>query len=903
MEIDTVDNTSLPEHDTPLPKPSRRPLTTEEYETIGFISAFAGRTALFAYLGVQCACSWRAYIIYKVLGWILTSWLRSILMAVWFFFQVMAMPATARMTKIVIDARFDVLPWSTALWEVFWCLVGIAPWSFAVWVVYDFVPDLGLYGVQKMVMVKVYGASTYLVPIAILVFLLTKQAPERSNDMLDRCGVLLKRLLERCVGLLLAAMEWLVRSQIFGVLVKLIYVRNGFLVKGRRRWQRRTLQTLRADLAPDMPFRAAYQYDAVQEGRFRLLRVKRPWDMIPFECDLVTFDLDAEIPEYTAVSYAWGPDPARPKALGVNGRRLQVTESAYQVVHDLTPEKGERYIWVDFICINQEDVIERANQVKRMGLIYAKASQVTIILNTVTPVDYGDSDRVAHHLNKLNANLKRSTWKLDEQVAYFQKVGTYRVSVGWEVLTRLFQREYWTRAWIVQEIAMAQKIIVVYGDNELPWNDIASFARAFRNPDNNTALDVMGTMFGGGSVPLSYIMKILQIDNMREAYRADGVDILDLLFHGWQFNATDPRDNIFAFQGLTREELPLGIQPNYQQSVLDLFLNVTYFLMGRNDRPLWFLKLAGRGFGDRSIHSRYCSLEDEELPSWVPNWSEVALKGQLFPIALPQFDPGIIDIDPTGKILLLEAVSYDTIVATVAHPMMKDVPRIIALELKGDMTKRLLDMGKDFKALHEAFARFVPEPYPTGTSREEILWRVLLGETSSDPDLVAYNTRSWALLSKQADFLDKLVPHAPDQLIAPTAMPQTLEDVKIKLAEYMMSCSDSEALRNYGEEYVKLLGEDMFKASTSFTAGMGRHSAGRNIAFTRRGHVVLVPPLAREGDEVSYLAHGETPFILRAMGSQGDRKLYELVGDSYVHGVGWDDFEAGKEVLRPIAIA
>lgn len=276
------------------------------------------------------------------------------------------MSGTVRMCKVVFEARCDVLPWGTAVWEVFWGFVGIAPWSVAVWVVYNFVPDLGLFGTPKLVMERAYGMSTYIVPTAILLFVLTKQAPGWWKGMLDRC-----------VKLVLASLEWFVRSPIFGLLMKLLYVQNGFLIESRRRWQRRTLQTVRADLAPDLPLRAAYQYEPVKEGYFRLLHVRRPWDMTPFECELVVFDLDAEIPEYTAVSYAWGPDPARPKAIGVNGRRLQVTESAYQVVHDLTPEKGERYIWVDFICINQEDVIERASQVKRMGPIYAKASQVT----------------------------------------------------------------------------------------------------------------------------------------------------------------------------------------------------------------------------------------------------------------------------------------------------------------------------------------------------------------------------------------------------------------------------------------------------------------------------------------------------------------------------------------------
>lgn len=454
---------------------------------------------------------------------------------------------------------------------------------------------------------------------------------------------------------------------------------------------------------------------------------------------------------------------------------------------------------------------------------------------------------------------------------------------------------------------MAQKLVVVYGDNELPWEEIAGFAHAFHNPDNNSALDVLGTMFGGGSIPLSYIMKILQIDNIRAAYGAGGLDIHDLLFHGWQFNATDPRDNIFAFQGLTREEIPSGIQPNYQQSVLDLFLNVTYLQMVRTDRPLWFLKLAGRGFKDRSIHSRFCSLKDEELPSWVPNWSEVTLRAQYAPLDLPQFGPELLDIDPTGKLLLLEAVSYDTIVHTTAHPMIKGAPTTIALELQPDMLKRVLDIGKDFKALHEAFAQFVPTPYPTGTPREEVLWRVLLGETTSDPDTVAYNTRCWTILGKQAEFLGTIAPHAPDSLVAPAAMPQTLPDVQNKLAEYLMSGVDTEALRTYEGKYEEFLGADLFKASTSFMAAMGRHSAGSKIAFTKRGLVVLVPPLAREGDEVSYLVHGETPFVLRGVSGEeavhGDRRVFELVGDCYVHGVGWDDFEAGREELRPIAIA
>lgn len=183
---------------------------------------------------------------------------------------------------------------------------------------------------------------------------------------------------------------------------------------------------------------------------------------------------------------------------------------------------------------------------------------------------------------------------------------------------------------------------------------------------------------------------------------------------------------------------------------------------------------------------------------------------------------------------------------------------------------------------------------------------MLLGETSSDADTVASNARCWALQERQASVFAELAAHIPDVFAAPEATNQTLAGIQAKIAESMSSSEETEALRIIGEKFAKLHGEDTVKANTSFVAAIGRHSTGRKIAFTKRGHVVLVPPLAREGDEVSYLAHGETPFVLRRVsgdaGSHGEREVFELVGDCYVHGVGWDDFEAGREWLRPIAI-
>lgn len=626
------------------------------------------------------------YIKYKVLGWILPSRVRSVIMTVLFLGEVIDMQETKRLGAVLVEARHDVLPWRTGAWQMFWGTAGIVPWSLAVWGVYNYMPELGLFSTPVMIIDKLSDKIWFAMAGVLLLFAMAKQGPGWSRLVLGWCGRATQVVMERFV-----------RTPIFGVLVRLVHVHDGILIEGRRKSERRGLKTLRPEQAPELPYRAAYQYQALKEGCFRLLRVRRLWVLAPLECELVIFDLDAKIPEYTAVSYAWGPDPARPKAISVSGKRLQVTESAYQVVHDLTPEKGERYIWVDFICINQEDMIERASQVRLMGRIYAEASQVNVILNTVTPVDCDDSDRFVHHLNKLNAQLERSTMASAEYIAHYRKIGTSPSSPGWQALVSLFKREYWTRAWIVQEIVMAQKLVVVYGDNELPWEEISKFAKAFQDPENNSALDGMGFMFSGGSIPLTNIMKITQISNIRDAYRAGGLDMQELLYLGWQFKATDPRDNIFAFQGLTRERIPQDIQPNYQQSALDLFLNAAIFQMKSSDRPIWFLSLAGQGFGDRSIQSRFCSLEDHTLPSWVPNWSHGTLRSQFALLNLPRYEPKSIGIDPTGRVLYVEAISYDTIVHIAAQPIIANVPATLALELPPDALKRILDVGKDFE--------------------------------------------------------------------------------------------------------------------------------------------------------------------------------------------------------------
>ncbi|ORY15938.1 heterokaryon incompatibility, partial [Clohesyomyces aquaticus] len=87
------------------------------------------------------------------------------------------------------------------------------------------------------------------------------------------------------------------------------------------------------------------------------------------------------IPKYDALSYVWGrPDPLSPKTLEVNGGVLKITTNLHAALTAVMKGSANLTIWVDAVCINQEDLLERNQQVAMMSQIYKSATTVRIYL-------------------------------------------------------------------------------------------------------------------------------------------------------------------------------------------------------------------------------------------------------------------------------------------------------------------------------------------------------------------------------------------------------------------------------------------------------------------------------------------------------------------------------------------
>jgi len=211
------------------------------------------------------------------------------------------------------------------------------------------------------------------------------------------------------------------------------------------------------------------------EGEIRCLRVL-PGSGDLVECQLRKRKIIPDLPElrlfdYNALSYEWG-SPLNPIVIIVNGYETRIWRNLWLALKRLRRTDLVAYpVWVDSLCINQNDISERSSQVSIMGQIYTHAFKVISWLGEA-------SDDSAWLFNFLHNNpfpwdLPRSessdgTTIAPEKLAT-QRKREDRAFLG---LCKLLNRSYWKRVWIIQEIVAASSLTFVCGSGVLLWEEL-----------------------------------------------------------------------------------------------------------------------------------------------------------------------------------------------------------------------------------------------------------------------------------------------------------------------------------------------------------------------------------------------------------------------------------------------
>lgn len=327
--------------------------------------------------------------------------------------------------------------------------------------------------------------------------------------------------------------------------------------------------------------------------------------------DIVHTCLEKEdVPKYEALSYAWGEsDTPEVIYVGHTGDvTMAVTRSLYQVLPYLRYRDQQRVLWIDAICVNQQNLKERGPQVERMGDIYSLADRVIVWLGPEDSTSVQAIQFLRTIASKVEVDWITSTMKPlsqdDGDWVDVKKANTYSNQEVFAIYA-LVMRPWFERLWVQQEIHANRNAVLTCGSDTLSWQD---FRRAFfcfyykwGFYEDEIILD-----------PAFSARKVLVYRMVSEG----GDSTLGQLIERTQLcKCSDPRDRVYGVLNmLERFERGAEIKPDYTKTVSQVYQDVVTSMLDHTDR-ITILE--------------YCEMQEQplessdslQLPSWVPNWT------------------------------------------------------------------------------------------------------------------------------------------------------------------------------------------------------------------------------------------------------------------------------------------
>ncbi|KXH44786.1 hypothetical protein CNYM01_10096 [Colletotrichum nymphaeae SA-01] len=308
-------------------------------------------------------------------------------------------------------------------------------------------------------------------------------------------------------------------------------------------------------------------YEPLFARKIRLLKLLKGNYNDPVRVELQVADLAIK-PEYEALSYTWADenkDSSKCERVYIGDRWdiLMVTKNCFNALRRLRYSYRSRKLWVDAICINQNDVGERSHQVGMMQSIYATAIRVLIYLGE-NPEDEDTTTSAPWNFDVWNSR----SLPTDKD---------------------LTQEPYFKRVWIIQEIAAARDSWALYGTNGNRWSEFLRHVEAKQFPQAQSWFQMLPQ---GKLRDLHELPKILRAT--------------------LQCQATDPRDKVYALLGLFQGAKQAQLIADYSLSLEQVFSGLTAFILCQS--PEFMLPIFA------ALQPSTSSLS----ASWAINWSSAS---------------------------------------------------------------------------------------------------------------------------------------------------------------------------------------------------------------------------------------------------------------------------------------
>ena len=580
----------------------------------------------------------------------------------------------------------------------------------------------------------------------------------------------------------------------------------------------------RAKKSFDLEGQFQYQPLSSQRNEIRLLRILpvRKFDGLNcgIECNISHVSLD-DLPDYHALSYAWG-EKLDLRSISLEGHPFNVTANLYGALSRLQTSSMTGPIWIDAICINQDNLQERSEQVVKMGDIFKQAAKVVTWL--------GDADKESELAFSLLQNLKDCLHDRDSCRRILLDKKNLDSLYG---LYSLFYREYWWRVWVIQEVTFAKMITILCGGDSFLWSDLVAIQETL------VRHHLRDIDFIAHETPkLSFLRVSIESRGPRAMFLSmehGRSDLAQTLLQHRFKESSDPKDKIYSLVGLSSAHRDPRFIVDYSKSVCQVYTDVVEYVV-TTTKKLDIICAMPRG------------LNPYKLPSWVPDWSFHGLGSSLLEHSSKH------QFSAAGTSEAEANVSSDK---TILHAKGVSIGSITLIGVACGM-EDLEDEQHAAIAFHEwqtLIAGTIGEYIALG----ECLCRNIIQEKYKTEELKEWTTKSDFLPWILGTFVRAMVVVRPDVELDP------------HLAYYRDYRAD---WRSPDEDQV--LGMILLK-------GAAEMMFGRRIFISDSRLLGLGPESIVEGDTIAVLLGCQLPIILRP-GSDQYTYLGEAFVDGYMYG-------------------
>ncbi|KAM3084064.1 hypothetical protein ACMFMF_001421 [Clarireedia jacksonii] len=329
------------------------------------------------------------------------------------------------------------------------------------------------------------------------------------------------------------------------------------------------------------------------QDEIRLLQIfHSPSEDDLIHCQLIHTRLNDARPYY-ALSYAWG-SKVHPDPIIVNGELFTVTVSLMGALGRLRPSTADEeiFLWVDAICIDQNNTSEKNNQIRKMRIIYQTAQRVCAWIGRASD----DSSSAIQLVRELNSASQDHVKEMLQDPSREEQFLSLKV---------LFRRQYWWRIWVIQEVSSAREVMVFCGCEAIPLTELNNVCDILKREEAlltsmfYKSPAIVCTLVAGGP-------RSLEISRPH-APEVVEPSLFELLLSHKSKMASEAKDKVFALVGISTSKESFG-QIDYSMSIRQVYTHTAKHIIQTSGRL-------------DVICVKQQQSNNRDLPTWVPDWT------------------------------------------------------------------------------------------------------------------------------------------------------------------------------------------------------------------------------------------------------------------------------------------